>query len=184
MFHEAFFRPLRALAACGWALVLTSPVLRAQLPPPVPVKGGLAHPTQLIARYADGAAPAARRQALAAAGVEVKHALAGVPGLVVLAPPPGPQLAAADPAAQAARLQERLARLQASGAFLYVEPDYVLTIGSVPADTAFTDGTLWGLQNTGQSGGVGGADIDAVRAWQLTTGSTNVIVAVIDTGIR
>ena len=52
------------------------------------------------------------------------------------------------------------------------------------ADAQFVDGTLWGLRNTGQNGGVAGVDIDAVRAWDVTTGSTNVIVAVIDTGIR
>lgn len=54
----------------------------------------------------------------------------------------------------------------------------------MPTDGAFTTGTLWGLRNTGQNGGVSGADIDVVRAWDLTTGSTDVIVAVIDTDIR
>jgi subtilisin family serine protease len=175
--------PALAAAALAALLALQPHNLRAQ-PAPVPVKGGLAHPTRIIARYAEGAAPAARLQALAAAGVEVRHPLPGVPGLVVLALPDGPQPAAADPAAQAARLQERMARLRASGVFLYVEPDYIRSLRSVPGDAGFTDGTLWGLRNTGQSDGVSGADIDAVRAWQLTTGSTNVIVAVIDTGIR
>ncbi|MGB7220414.1 MAG: S8 family serine peptidase, partial [Vicinamibacterales bacterium] len=52
---------------------------------------------------------------------------------------------------------------------------------AVPNDPQF--GTLWGLRNTGQSGGTAGADIRATEAWNLTTGSSNVVVAVIDTGI-
>ncbi len=48
-------------------------------------------------------------------------------------------------------------------------------------------GQLWGLQNTGQSiGGVfgtPGADSRAVPAWDITTGSTSNVVAVVDTGI-
>ena len=44
-------------------------------------------------------------------------------------------------------------------------------------------GILWGLHNTGQSGGTVDADIDAPEAWSLTTGSSSVIVAVVDTGV-
>src|SRR5262245_21243031 len=39
------------------------------------------------------------------------------------------------------------------------------------------------MQNTGQSAGTVGADIDANDAWDLTTGSTKVVVGIIDTGI-
>lgn len=42
---------------------------------------------------------------------------------------------------------------------------------------------LWGLNNTGQSGGRVDADIDLPEAWRFQTGSPNVTVAVIDTGI-
>lgn len=41
----------------------------------------------------------------------------------------------------------------------------------------------WGLRNTGQTGGVAGADLHVTEAWALTTGSSNLVVAVIDTGI-
>lgn len=84
----------------------------------------------------------------------------------------------------ALRLKERLATLRASGRYAFVEPDYVRRSQAVPSDTAFTDGTLWGLRNTGQASGTAGADIDAVRAWDLSTGSAVVIVGVIDSGIR
>lgn len=45
------------------------------------------------------------------------------------------------------------------------------------------DSRLWGLHNRGQDGGTEDADIDAPEAWAKTTGSDNVLVAVIDTGV-
>jgi len=42
---------------------------------------------------------------------------------------------------------------------------------------------MWNLLNTGQSGGTSGDDVGATLAWALSTGSQNVIVATIDTGI-
>lgn len=62
-----------------------------------------------------------------------------------------------------------------------IEPDYVITSAAVSNDPSF--GQLWGLSNTGQSGGLRDADIDAPEAWDITTGSRSVVVAVIDTGI-
>lgn len=52
----------------------------------------------------------------------------------------------------------------------YVEPDYFSYITAVPNDTRWSD--LWGMRK-----------INATGAWDVTTGSTNVSVAVIDTGI-
>ncbi len=82
------------------------------------------------------------------------------------------------------RLLSRIQRLRESGLFDSVDPDYLHSTHAVPTDDAFNNGTLWGLRNIGQNGGLTGADIDAVRSWDVTTGSTDVIVAVIDTGIR
>ncbi|AFZ07458.1 Subtilisin [Oscillatoria nigro-viridis PCC 7112] len=62
-----------------------------------------------------------------------------------------------------------------------VELNYLLSINSVPNDPQFTQ--LWGLNNTGQTGGTPDADIDAPEAWDLQRGSKNVVVAVIDTGV-
>lgn len=50
-----------------------------------------------------------------------------------------------------------------------------------PNDPRF--GELWGLHNTGQAGGVAGADIKALEAWRTTTGDHSVIIGVIDTGM-
>jgi subtilisin family serine protease len=81
-------------------------------------------------------------------------------------------------------LESRIANLLASGRFEYVEPDYVVHTCRMPEDGSFADGALWGLPNTGQEGGVAGVDVGAVDAWEVTTGDTGVIVAVIDTGVR
>ncbi len=64
---------------------------------------------------------------------------------------------------------------------LYAEPNYIVSTMGIPNDPSFVD--LWGLSNTGQSGGTAGADIDAPGAWDITTGSSSVVVAVIDTGV-
>lgn len=52
---------------------------------------------------------------------------------------------------------------------------------TTPDDPKFTD--LWGLHNTGQTGGTADADIDAPEAWGVRTGSGNVVIGVIDTGV-
>lgn len=68
-----------------------------------------------------------------------------------------------------------------------IEPNYIYRINKTPNDPFFEK--LWGLNNVGQkdpSGSIGkpGYDIDVVRAWDINTGSENVVVAVIDTGIN
>lgn len=67
----------------------------------------------------------------------------------------------------------------------YAEPNYIYELAGIPNDSLFSQ--LWGLHNTGQPvrgvTGIAGADIHAVEAWDITTGSPNVIIAVIDTGI-
>ena len=74
--------------------------------------------------------------------------------------------------------------LQRSGYFQYVELDYVEeSLGNV-SDIAYLDGSLWGLKNFGQNGGKEDADIDAELAWNITSGTPETIVAVIDTGVR
>ena len=62
----------------------------------------------------------------------------------------------------------------------YAEPDYVVYAVATPNDPRYTE--LWGMNNTGQTGGTPDADIDAPEAWNTGTGN-NVLVAVIDTGV-
>ncbi|MDB4713043.1 S8 family serine peptidase, partial [bacterium] len=85
------------------------------------------------------------------------------------------------------RLQSLLATkrdLEESGIFRYVELDYVNEPFAKVTDSAFVDGTLWGLENVGQDGGLIDADIDVEQAWEITTGTPETVVAVIDTGVR
>jgi subtilisin family serine protease len=63
----------------------------------------------------------------------------------------------------------------------YAEPNYIVHITTTPDDPNFSN--LWGLHNTGQTGGTSDADIDAPEAWDITTGSSEVVIAVIDTGV-
>jgi subtilisin family serine protease len=62
-----------------------------------------------------------------------------------------------------------------------VEPNSVISIAAIPDDPDFS--RQWGLRNTGQEGGVPGADISATSAWDITTGDPSVVIAVIDTGV-
>jgi thermitase len=49
-----------------------------------------------------------------------------------------------------------------------------------PSDTLF--GSQWGLENTGQEGGITGADVHATAAWDRFTGSPGVQISIIDPG--
>ncbi len=111
---------------------------------------------------------------------------AGVPGLQVIQLPPGTDV------------QSAIREYESNPDVLYAEPDYEVSIppdeigpilpdpdtaqiSSVPNDANFS--VLWGLHNTGQTGGTPDADIDAPEARDISTGSDSVIVAVIDTGV-
>ena len=59
----------------------------------------------------------------------------------------------------------------------YAEPNYIVRSTAVPNDAGFAQ--LWGLQNVFHVG----ADVGAVEAWDVSTGSRANVVAVIDTGI-
>ena len=74
--------------------------------------------------------------------------------------------------------------MQATGLFLYVEPNMVDHMCIWPNDPEFKAWKQWGLYNFGQPpGGTNDADIDAPEAWDSTTGSSSVIVSVLDSGI-
>ncbi len=64
-----------------------------------------------------------------------------------------------------------------------VEKVYAPTVMPMrPNDPYFE--TQWALENTGQTGGTPGADIGALAAWAAHgTGSKDVVVAVVDTGV-
>ncbi|NQW48307.1 MAG: hypothetical protein HQ464_11150, partial [Planctomycetes bacterium] len=63
----------------------------------------------------------------------------------------------------------------------YFTQNAVVNVSATPNDPEYSK--LYGLHNVGQTGGVVDADIDAPEAWDRATGSSSIVVGVIDTGI-
>lgn len=152
----------------------------------VTLEGYKVMPTQFMARLNNPKDMEQLDARLAKLDLVVLRSYGIVPGLVNLGYS-AKRLAKARemvPGQLAGALQAKLGQVRDTGLFRYVEPDFYRSINRVTDDTAFTDGTLWGLNNQGQNGGTDGADIDAPEAWDITVGSRNTIVAVVDTGVR
>ncbi|MDB6137163.1 MAG: hypothetical protein JWO94_235 [Verrucomicrobiaceae bacterium] len=104
-------------------------------------------------------------------------------GLAVLRPLPGtPFIVLQLPDADVQRFDQWLARLNQAGLPVeYAEPDLIRHASGMPDDLHFAE--QWALHNAGQTGGKPGADVHALEAWDISTGSPSVVVAVLDTGI-
>lgn len=65
----------------------------------------------------------------------------------------------------------------------HAQPNFIrkLEAHAAPNDPLFPG--QWDLLNTGQYGGTPGADIRATAAWDITTGSPDVTIAIIDEGV-
>ena len=77
-----------------------------------------------------------------------------------------------------------VAFLRTQPAVVYAEPNYIVHAFTAPNDLFFPQ--LWGLMNVGQAVNgcrTAGADIHATQAWDVSSGSREPVVAVIDTGI-
>ncbi len=92
--------------------------------------------------------------------------------LQIVALPPGSDVMAAARACQA------------SGLYVFAEPDYRVHAAAVPDDPEYRSGMLWGLDNQGQNGGVADVDIDAPEGWDVIHDASSVVVAMLDSGIR
>src|SRR5262249_54172408 len=127
-------------------------------------------PAHVLVRLAD---PGVAAGTVLATGVTVSASYSLVPGLYK-----------AD-LSSGVSVPQALAELQADPRVLEAEPDSLLVTEATPNDPGF--GTLYGLNNTGQSvggtAGIAGDDIHAVSAWNVTTGSYKTVVSVMDTGI-
>lgn len=150
--------------------------------PFIMLDGKRVHPTSVLVKYGPRVTAANLRATLQTANLRIIKELAAPARWAVLdALPQAPVV----PAGEEARvLRDQIEQLRLSGQFELVEPDFVRQLTLLPPDTFFQDGTLWGLRNTGQFGGVIGADINVTNAWDITVGSTNIIIAVLDSGIR
>jgi len=75
-------------------------------------------------------------------------------------------------------------RLGSADGVSWVEPDFVQQFSRdhVPNDPLFTN--QWHLRNTGQGGGVLGADARLVNAWNTERGNGSAVIAIIDDGVQ
>lgn len=67
-----------------------------------------------------------------------------------------------------------------SGLVAFAEPDYTLHALTIPNDPQFINGVQWSLRNNGFVG----ADIHATEGWDTLKSASNVVVAVVDSGVR
>jgi subtilisin family serine protease len=82
-------------------------------------------------------------------------------------------------------VEQALEQARAQDTVETAEPNYLRSVSAVPSYTNF--GKLWAFRNTGQAvngvTGISGADIGVTGAWDMSTGSRGVVVAVIDSGL-
>lgn len=138
--------------------------------------------SQLLVRFRSTSAEQSTAQAHSRAHARAVKRYTTLPGL---------QLVQLDPGVD---FQTALATYRSDPSVLYAEPNYIRkALDNTPNDTYFHD--LWNMHNTGQpilfpyppvtgpTAATPGADIHALEAWGVTTGSTSVVIGLVDTGI-
>jgi subtilisin family serine protease len=130
-------------------------------------------PGEVIVRLKRAASARARRTVVGVARARSVRRL-HVPGVRVLRLERGESVRAA------------VRRLSAAPGVEWVEPNRIARLHMVPNDKFFSE--QWGLHNFAQvvggfQAGVSDVDSDLPEAWRLTTGSSDVLVAVVDSGI-
>jgi subtilisin family serine protease len=78
-------------------------------------------------------------------------------------------------------LQDMIDRLSRNPNVEVVEPNYIWSASAIPNDPRIAD--LWGIDNSGQTGGTADADIDGPEGWDIASGDPSAIVGVIDSGV-
>jgi hypothetical protein len=127
-------------------------------------------PDRVLVRFLPGLAAEARASTHAQLGAQVQRRYRSIPGLELVKLPNG------------LRVREAIRVYRNNPNVLYAEPDYMVhALETTPNDTSFSE--LWAMKNTGLVGGTVDADIDATDAWDLSTGSSSVVVGVIDSGV-
>jgi hypothetical protein len=133
-------------------------------------RAGSAVPGEILVGFKAPVSASAQNDVLARVGAARERRFGGIHGALV----------SVDPQSTA----QTIRRLERDGRVAYAEPNFVLR-ADAPNDPFMS--RLWGLDNVGQTvnwtAGAPDADIDAQEAWSVSTGSPNVVVAVIDTGV-
>lgn len=139
-------------------------------------------PNQLLVRFRSSLTQSAAMQTKIRASAKVVQRYTSLPGLQLVQLEPGTDFNAA------------LASYRRDPTVMYAEPNYIRQpLDNIPNDTYFHD--LWNMHNVGQpilfpyapatgpKTAVPGDDIHALEAWGITTGSSSVVIGLIDTGI-
>lgn len=151
----------RAAVAVGLVLALAAPLAAAP--------AGEFVPGEILVRYRAATAPPER--------VRIERAIQAR----VLRTFPGPEVThlRLEPGVD---LESALAALRSDPGVVYAEPNRRIHAAATPDDPLFP--SQHALRNTGQAGGLAGADIDATTAWNYFTGFDGLEVGVLDTGIE
>lgn len=137
---------------------------------------------ELLVKFRQGTNRAGRNQALAGMAAQVRHFQDTNLGPGGRRGPAAFDTLVHVTLAQGIGIEQAIRVLRNQPLVEYAEPNAVLeALATTPNDPGFP--STWGLHNVGQTGGTPDADIDMPEAWDLATGSTQVVVAVIDTGI-
>lgn len=162
-----------SLAGCALVALAAAGSGRLAVAAPEPGAPRALNADGILVAFKDGAPPASRLNALRRLDLQVDPAVKH-PRFARLRLGPGARAAGLD-------LKRAIAALRQDPAVRIAEPDYTVHAAFAPNDPFFPQ--LWGLHNTGQTGGSPDADIDAAEAWDVTRGDASVVVAVIDTGV-
>lgn len=151
---------MAVLCATGLLGVLP-PVSAAPVPAEFFRSGGPRIPGEVVVSF-DPASPSASRSAARAAVDGERTARLGPPGLELIE-------------LDGTTVPDAIAELERRPDVLYAEPNFVVSALAVPNDPYFSH--QWALDDAGD------VDVNAPRAWDTTTGSDDVVVAVVDTGV-
>ena len=167
--HAVDLLAARAGVGAGPRLAFVSPVFIDDLGGPMFVT------PQLLVGFAPGLDDEAARRVLAeiGAGEVVEQNWAGMPGAYRVRPA----------SASGADVLDIAGALAIRADVAWAEPDMAFTGRAelTPNDPGYA--SCWGLNNTGQFGGIADMDMDAPEAWNTTTGDPSIITLIIDTGV-
>jgi len=125
---------------------------------------------ELIVKFKSGVVTTQSLRTHQALGASVMRRFSSIPNLERIKLPAG------------LSVKDAVMQYMADPGVEYAEPNYIRRISAVPNDNFF--GQQWALRNTGLfANGTAGADIKAPEAWDIRTGDSGIVLAVLDTGI-
>ena len=115
-------------------------------------------PDRIVVKFKEGLSSAYIAQLHASQRTTVVGEISQI-GVQILSVPPG-------------EVEAKIAALRADPRVEYAEPDYIAQPAYEPNDPYYGNGTQWGPQK-----------ISAPQAWDLSTGDSKVVIAVVDFGV-